>query len=244
MKCRFLPLLTMLAGVLLLAGRPAPASAQSAAQSAEPSSPAITTTGEGLVRRAPDRALVDISVEARARSPRDAQAQNAEVMSTVQQKLRAANLPKDAVRTTGYGVEPEFDFTNGRRTLRDYVARNAIEVRLDDLNRVGEIVDLATTAGATSIGDVRFELRDRQAAEREALANAVADARAKAETVAGAAGRPILTIWRIVEEGAPTPGPRPMMERMTIGPASVMPTPISAGDIEIRARVTLMALLK
>jgi uncharacterized protein YggE len=176
--------------------------------------------------------------------PRDAQAQNADAMSNVQQKLLAARLPKDAVRTTGYGVEPEFDFTNGRRVLRDYLARNAIEVRLDDLNRVGEIVDLGTASGATSVGDVRFDLKDRQAAEREALGAAVIDARAKAEAIAKAADRPILTIWRIVEEPMQAPGPRPLMMAARAEAGSVPQTPIAAGDIEIRAHVTLTALLK
>ncbi len=230
----------ILAVTLLLAGV-VPVSAQSPA--GDVNSPALVTIGDGVVRRAPDRAFVDISVESRAKTPRDAQAQNAEVMTGVQQKLRAANLPKDAVHTVGYGVQAEFDFTNGRRVLRDYLARNAIEVRLDDLNRVGEIVDLATTAGATSIGDVRFDLKDREGAEREALANAVADAKAKAQTVASAAGQTIQSIWRIVEEPTAEPGPRPMFRAVVAGAAQA-PTPISAGDIEIHARVSLTALIK
>jgi hypothetical protein len=243
-KRQVFSVLPVVAAVSLAAGLPARAGAQSASP-ADPNSPAITTTGDAVVRRAPDRAFIDISVESRAKTPREAQAQNADAMSNVQQRLRAANLPNDAVRTIGYGVEPEFDFVSGRRVLRDYLARNAIEVRLDDLNRVGEIVDLATASGATSVGDVRFDLKDRHAAEREALGMAVADARARAEAVAAAAGRSILTIWRIVEEGAaPPPGPRPMVMAMRAESGAGAPTPISAGDIEIRARVTLMALLK
>jgi uncharacterized protein len=238
---RLFPLPMVLAAVLVVATAPARAAAQSTAQP-EPNGPTVTTMGDGVVRRAPDRAFIDISVENRAKAPRDAQAQNADAMSTLQQKLRAANLPKDAVRTIGYGVEPEFDFTNGRRVLRDYVARNTIEVRLDDLNRVGEVVDLATASGATSVGDVRFDLKDRQAAEREALGLAVADARARAEAIATSAGRPILAIWRVVEEGASVPGPRPMM--VAAMRAESAQTPITAGDIEVRARVTLTVLLK
>ncbi len=234
------PVMTIAA--LLVVGLAETTRAQTTGQG-EPNLPAITTSGEGVVRRAPDRAFVDITVENRARNPRDAQSENAQVMTAVQQKLRAANLPKDAVRTTGYGVEPEFDFTNGRRTLRDYVARNTIEVRLDDLNRVGEIVDLATASGATSIGDMRFDLKDRQAAERQALSEAVTEARAKAEAIAAAAGRQIAQIWRIVEEGVPSPGPRPM-ERMAMTATGAAQTPISAGDIEVRARVTMVTVLK
>ncbi len=234
-------LLVVLSVSLLLAGG-VPAAAQSAA--GEANSPALVTIGDGLVRRAPDRAYVSIAVETRAKTPREAQAQNADLMTSVQQRLRAANLPQDAVRTLRYGVEPEFDYVNGRSVLRGYLARNTIEVRLDDLNRVGEVVDLATTAGATSIGDVRFDLKDREAAEREALGRAVADARAKAETMATAAGRTIQAIWRIVEQASAEPGPRPVFRAMAAGAPAQAPTPISAGDIEIRARVSLTALIK
>ena len=56
-------------------------------------------------------------------------------MTAVQARVAGAGIPKDAVRTLGYNIQQEFDFTNGRRVPRDYVARNAIEVRLDAVER-------------------------------------------------------------------------------------------------------------
>ncbi|MGE5358819.1 MAG: SIMPL domain-containing protein [Bacteroidales bacterium] len=210
----------------------------------EVNAPAIVTSGEATVRRPADRASVDVSVETRAKSPREAQSQNAEVMSTVQKQLRAANLPADAIRTQSFTVEAEYDFTNGRRVLRGFVARNSIEVRVDDLARLGEIVDRATNAGATAIGDVRFDLKDRRAAEQQALTQAVQDARARAEAMASAAGKSIQTIWRISDERVGFPVPRPMpMSARAMG-AEAAPTPMAAGEIEIQAHVTLTALLK
>ena len=81
--------------------------------SAQPALPAdvIVTTGEAIVRRAPDRAFVTVTVETRAKGPRDAQRLNAEAMSAVQQRLDQARVPKDAVRTQGYDLQQEFDFT-------------------------------------------------------------------------------------------------------------------------------------
>src|SRR5213083_1864037 len=89
--------------------------------------PLIVTTGEAVVRRPPDRAFVTVSVETRAKSPRDAQRLNAEAMAEVQQRLAAARVPKDAIRTTGYDLQQEFDFNQGRRIPREFAARNAIE---------------------------------------------------------------------------------------------------------------------
>jgi uncharacterized protein YggE len=124
------------------------------------------------------------------------------------------------------------------------VARNAIELRVDDLARVGEIVDRATNAGATSIGDLRFDLKDRRGAEQQALTEAVQDARARAETIASAAGRTIQAIWRISDERVGAPVPRPMLGAARAMAAEAAPTPVTAGEIEIQARVTLTALLK
>ena len=113
--------------------------------------PSIVTTGEAVVRRAPDQAFVTVSVESRARNPRDAQRQNAETMTAVQQRIAAAGVPKDAVRTLGYNIQQEFDFIEGRRVARGYLARNAVEVRVDAVDRTGEILDAAVQAGATSV---------------------------------------------------------------------------------------------
>jgi uncharacterized protein YggE len=225
---------------LLLVVVPELASAQSTAQSLE-SQPTVMTVGEAVVRRAADRAFITVTTETRARDPRDAQSQNAKAMSAVQEKLREANVPRDAVRTTGYGVEPEYDYTNGRRVLRDFRAFNTIEVRVDDVSRVGELIDVATTAGATSVGDVRFDLKDREAAERQALTEAVADARSRAEAAAAGARMSLGGILRIVEERTNVPSPMPMMTRAVAESAQ---TPIVPGEIEIRARVTLTGVLK
>src|SRR3990172_2508571 len=109
-----------------------------AAQPASPVNlPVVVTTGQGVVKHAPDRAWVRILAESRARSPRDAQRANADAMSAVMQKLKGAGLPGDAIKTTTYDLQQEFDYNNGRQTLRGYVARNGVEVRLDDIARGG-----------------------------------------------------------------------------------------------------------
>lgn len=206
--------------------------------------PVVITAGEGVVKRAPDRAWVSISAESRARNPRDAQRANADAMTAVTQKLKAAGLAADAIRTTVYDIQPEFDFNNGKQTLRGYVARNAIEVRVDELARVGEVVDLAVGSGATSVGGVRFDLKDRSAAEREALRLAVADARARADAAASGAGARVDMVVRIEEQRAVGPGPRPVMMAMRAGGDMAKETPITPGELEIRATVTLTSTIR
>jgi uncharacterized protein YggE len=202
-------------------------------------------SGEAILKVAPDRAFLTIEAETRARGPQDAQRQNAEAMASVQGKLKGAKLAQDAIRTLTYNVQPEFDFPNGRRTLRGYVATNAIEVRVDDVGRVGEILDLAVGAGATTVTGIRFDLKDRQGIERQALRQAAADALARAEAVAAGAGRGVDRVLRIEEHRVGAPPPRPVfMARADTMAAEAATTPVSPGEIEIRASVSLTAQLK
>jgi uncharacterized protein YggE len=204
---------------------------------------AIVTTGQAMVKRAPDVAFLTLGVESRANNPRDAQRQNADEMAAVQRRLADAGVPRDALRTLGLDLQQEFDFTNGRRVPRGFVARNTIEVRIEEIARVGELVDLAVQGGATSTSGVRFDLRDRAAAEREALRLAVADARARAEAAASGAGRAIGRILKI-EEGRDDAivMARPMFDVASAAQAAA--TPVQPGYVEVRARVTLTASMR
>ena len=211
-----------------------------------PDIPVIVTTGEAEVKMAPDRAWVAINAESRSKDPKEAQRLNAAAMSAVMEKLKGMNLGEDAVRTTAYELHPEFDYANGRQTLRGYVARNSIEVRIDDIPRIGDVLGAAVGSGATTVGALRFGLRDRGAAEREALRLAVRDARARADAAASGAGLQIVRVQRVEEQrsGGPEP-PRPMMRQMAMeSAADAAAPPISPGTIEIRSVVTMTVAIK
>jgi uncharacterized protein len=226
--------------LLLLLFVPAVASAQ---QNTAPEPPVVITSGEGLVQAVPDRAWITVTAESRAGNPRDAQRRNSEAMTPVLDKLRAAGIPADAIRTIGYDLQQEWDYVNNQRTSRGYVARNTIEVRVDSIERVGELLEMTVGSGATSVGGVRFDLKNRARLERDALRLAVEDARARADAAAAGAGRSIDRIVRIDAQagGAPVPMPRvAMLREQAVSDAP----PIAAGQMEIRAQVTLTSALK
>lgn len=214
-----------------------------AQQSAAPAAPVVVATGEAVVKRAPDRAWVTIAAESRAKTPQAAQKQNATAMSAVLDKLKGAGIPAEAIQTSSYDLQPEYDYTDGKQVLRGYVARNSLEVRVDALPKLGEIIDMAVGSGATRIGGVRFDLKDRDAAEREALKLAVADARQRADAAAAGAGMQVARVVRIEEHRqSPMPPPRPMMMRAEMAQDST--TPVAPGELEIKAAVTLTAEIK
>ena len=211
----------------------------------QPGEPVVVMTGEGLVKAPPDQAWVTLATESRSKNPKDAQSANTSAMTAVQQKLVAAGIPKDAIRTLSYDLQLESDWVNGRQVPRGYVARNLIEVRLDDISRVGEVIDLAVTSGANSVQGVRFDVKNRESLEREALKRATADARQRAEAAAAGAGRTIDRVIRIEEPAnRPIPLPVPMMMQRSAMAAEKADVPIVAGEIEIRAQVVVTATLR
>ena len=163
--------------------------------------PVIVTVGRSTVRVAPDRAFVSVATEATAPAPAAAQQQIAQTMTAVRAALRAARIPDEAVKTQAYGLNEEIEFRDGKRVVRGYRARNSIEVRVDEIPRVGEVIDAAVKAGANAVNDIRFDLKDRDGAEREALKRAVVDARARADALAAGAGVTITGIVRVDEQG-------------------------------------------
>jgi len=104
------------------------------------------------------------------------------------------------VRTLGYELEQEFDFLQGRRVPREFAARSTIEVRVDEIARLGELLDAAVQGGATSVSGVRFDVKDREAAERDGARLAVAT---HARVRTGAAGA---DAWSIASSGSKTTG--------------------------------------
>jgi hypothetical protein len=184
--------------------------------------------------------VVTVAVETRANAPRDAQQQNATKTAAVTSALTSAGIAKDALRTVGVRLQQEFD---NRQSPKGFLATNAIEIRLTDIARAGEIADGAIAAGATRLEGITFDLRDRAAAEREALRLAVVDARGKADAAAAAVSKTVDRILR-VEESGPAGRPRPiapMTERMTVAGA---PTPVEAGFIVVNASVQLTVSIK
>jgi uncharacterized protein YggE len=217
-----------------------------AAQPPGPPGPAvIVTTGEAVVKQPPDRAWVTIAAESRARTAQEAQRLNTDAMTAVVEKIKASGIAADAVQTTGYNLQPEFDYANGKQTLRGYVARNQVQVRVDVLVKTGDVIAAAVATGATNVSGVRFDLKDRASVEREALRLAVRDARGRADAAVSGAGVTIERVLRIEEQrDMGDPRPMPMGVTMMRAEAGQSAVPLEAGEIEVRARVTLTAAIR
>src|SRR3954464_3601448 len=231
MKTFAIALLVTAAAMPVLAQQPIP-----------PATPVIVTSGEGVVKRAPDRAFVAIAAEPRAPTAPEAQKLNTDAMTAVLEKIKSLGVAAEAIQTTGYTLQPDYEYQNGRQNVRGYISRNQVDVRVDDLAKLGDIMANAVGTGATNVSCVRFDLKDRHGAESEALRLAVRDARRRADAAASGANVKIVQVMRI-DEQRDMDVVRPMPMAMARGgvemSAAPPPVPVEAGQIEVRARVTL-----
>ena len=208
---------------------------------AEPSQ--VIVTGEGRVKATPDQAWITIGAESRSKVSKEAQQRNAEAMTAVQQKIAGFGVPKEAIRTTAIDLQVEFDYSNGKQTPRGYVARNTIEVRIDDLAKLGDVLDAVVGSGATTIHGLRFDVKQREQLELSALQAGVKQALAKAQAIATGAGRAVDRVLKVEESFTGQDGPRPMMMERAFAKADAS-TPVAAGELEIRAQVRVTVAIK
>jgi uncharacterized protein len=204
----------------------------------------IRVTGTGEARARPDQAVVDFAVETAAATAQAAASENAGVMERVIAALVRAGVPRDRIETSGYAVYPDYDPQprpdQTVPTIRGYRVMNMVSVTLDDVDRVGAILDTALAAGANRVNGVRFAVRDPQAFRQRAIDDAVRRARADAQAIAAALG---VELGGIREAFTADVGMAvPMYARAGYAELqeAAANTPVNPGEQTIRATVVLV----
>ena len=198
----------------------------------------IVVSGTGRVAVEPDIAELRLGVSIARPTVEAARGAAAEAMSAILAAVLAAGVERRDVRTTLLAVQPRYDYRDGKApTLTGYDLNNVVEISVRDLATLGNVIDGALTAGATSLDGLSFRVDDPRPAEREARTAAVAEARSRAEVLAEAAGVAISGVSDIVEGGPPPVWPQPKAARMAM--AAEGGTPVEAGTTEISVTVTV-----
>jgi uncharacterized protein len=207
---------------------------------AEPPVSSIRVTGDARITAKPDRVQVDIGVTTRAAQSQDAAAQNARQVDAVLAAVRKAAGPTVVLKTISYSLNPNYQYhPSAEPTLEGYIALNVVQATLDDLGRIGSVIDAATQAGANHVQSIQFTLRDQDAVRATALREAATRARAEAEVLAGALGLKVVRVLT-VEENSPRVAPVRVLGAAPRAMANAAtPTPVEAGTLDVTAEVTL-----
>jgi uncharacterized protein YggE len=221
----------------------AAAMAPALAQQAAPVLSSIRVTGDSKVTASPDRVQIDLGVTTRAAHSQEAATENARQVDAVLAAVKKAAGPTAVLTTISYALNPNYQYhtSGGEPTITGYTAANVVQVQLDDLARIGSVIDSGTQAGANHVQGIQFPLRDQAPVRATALRAAALRARAEAEVLAGALGLKVVRVVS-VEEMSPRVTPVRYMAapRAGLSAASAeVSTPVEAGTLDISANVTL-----
>lgn len=199
----------------------------------------LHVSASGYADVAPDRAIVSAGVVQQGKSAREAMIGNASLMTAVFDELEKAGIPKKNITTSQLSLQPQYDYRDRRKpTIKGYEARNTVTVKSDDIDQVGPMLDALVNAGVNNINQVQFTVKDPKAAKDQARTDAIREAKAKAESMADAAGvklGPLLAI----NEAAGLTGPQPVMMKAARLESATVSTPISAGEQTLSVSVNL-----
>lgn len=200
----------------------------------------LTVTGEGRAAVAPDMATVMLGVTSEAETAKAAMDETSAGVAALLQTLAEAGVEPRDIQTTGLSLTPVWDgrtYDSGPPEITGFAASNAVTVRVRELDALGGLLDAALESGANTFNGLSFGLAEPRPAEDEARADAVADARRKAERIAAAAGVTLGEVVSIYEDmGGPPPQPMFRMEAAMASDA----VPVAPGELDLTARVTVV----
>ena len=218
-----------------------------AAIAAEPQTPQVLVVGEGEMSVAPDMAILSLSVMREAKTAREALDANNDAIAAVIAAMKSAGIAERDLQTANLQINPRYDYVSkpdgtqeGR--LAAYQVTNTLAVRVRDIGKAGELLDKAVTLGVNQGGNIVFTNEDPSATITEARKKAVADAMAKAKTLAGAAG---VSLGRIKEMSELSYTQIPVsLEAKAFDAAPRSAVPIAAGENAYKVQVNVTFELK
>lgn len=232
---RFLSLLTLLYAVSAVAQTP-PAFLET-----------VTITGTGKAKLTPDRYSFNVGVQTIATTVDDAVRENNQRVAAVIDALKKAGATAAEIRTSNFSIYPQQNFEQGKLPqITGYQVNNSVTVTRDKIGDAGKLLQAALNAGVNTSSGLQFLVSDPVRGRDEGMRAAFADAKAKATTLAQAAGRTVgkaLTITEGVEPSRP-----PMVyQAMAMAPGRAAATdevPVESGTQEVSYTITVTFELK
>lgn len=227
MRHRFPPVLLLPFLLFLGACQPVP----------EPDVRTVTVSGEGELSVRPEVATVRLAIQARDRTVELAQSRAGEVVAAVLELTDSLDIPREQVQSTQLHVQPEYDWQDGKQEFRGYLVQRAVRVELEDLEKLGPLMERAMSAGVNNVMPPELDVKDPRALHRDVLKLAAADARASAAALAQTLESQLGKVHRITSrEDEPV---RPMMEvqMMRAGDSGGREQTYETGRITVRANV-------
>lgn len=201
----------------------------------------IQVSGTGSAFGPPDLAILNLGVSAEERTVEAAREVAARAMQGIIDSVKGNGVAEDDIHTQQFSIQPRYDYSNGEQILRGYMVTNTVSVRIRNMDSVGGVIDDAAIAGGdeTRINSIQFTIDDPTALQAEARVDAMADAQAKAATLADEGGVTLGDPISISESSGSTP-PTYYDDRNKYAAEPAYETPIETGTLEVRVTVSVI----
>lgn len=189
--------------------------------------------GVGKIKALPDIAEISLAVITENKNLGTAQQQNAVKANEMISALLDVGVDKENIRSYSYLIEQIYSSIDGQRVFDGYRVTNKFAVFVEDIKKIGIIIDTAVENGANTVYNVDFQISNQSVYYRAALTKAVEDAIVKAKDIGMTLRTNVNSIpIKITEENYELFSPRQPAFR---SPSA--DTPIIVGEVEISAKI-------
>ena len=196
----------------------------------------LIVEGEGQVSRAPDHAVIEVSLREQGRDAGAILLKLWTRVDSVINALKQNGIDEKHIATQRLDVRLDYDYDQKQRAPRDYIASTSLRIRQDDLSKLATVLNVASTLDVDGLSDLRFRYDPTQADYDLALTRAVKAALHKAELIAAASGQSLGSIKEIRENGS---GGGVVMARMEKSAAPRVKGYIATENVTISKTITM-----
>ncbi|MCL6571421.1 MAG: SIMPL domain-containing protein [Bacillus sp. (in: Bacteria)] len=196
----------------------------------------IRVSGEGEMAIQPDSATVNLGVITENKELIISQQQNSHEVTKVINSLVELGIPRNQLQTFDYRIESNYDFEQGKQIFRGYKITHILQVKIDDLSRIGNIVDFAVQNGVNYVSNVQFIVKNKEPLYQQALILALNNARDKARTIAGTLRVTLLPTPNVIIEGGDTT--QPFINQSGTFVKATSSTQFEPGQLVVKARIS------
>ncbi len=205
--------------------------------------PSITVTGEGKISSSPDIAELTFGMQTgRKVTSKDAIASLRASMTAIIDAVKDQGVAEKDIKTEQFYLNPVYDWSTSTQTLRGYEASEMLRVTVRDLDKVGDVLGAATSAGANSANGIQFTIDKPEKLQEEAREEAIAQAKERARVIANQLGMSLGKVVSFSEGGGYYP-PVYMRgyaaEDKAMDAVTNQAVPVQPGEQEIRTTVTI-----
>jgi len=171
----------------------------------------IIVSGQGTISLSPDTALLNVGISVVAASAVQARDNAADSMKQLIDSVKGNGVDDKEIRTTQFSLAPEYDYSSsGSPRLTGYRVTHMLSVKIKNMDNVAKVIDDAVNAAGdpVQVGGVTFTVANPDAVLSSARADAMAEAKAKAQELASLSGVTLgapVSIAETSSGGQPTP---------------------------------------